>query len=104
MEGGGREDNNEHDALAFMTTHQSFLIPTSQAPKKVTKKPAKKAAPKANPLFVAEPRSFRVGGAIRVSSAWHRKKEREGVWGGWRRVTESCLSCGLLMYCGLFGI
>ncbi len=40
----------------------------SQAPKKVTKKPAKKAAKAANPLFVAEPRSFRVGGAIRVRS------------------------------------
>jgi len=32
---------------------------------KVTKKPAKKSAKKANPLFRSTPRSFRIGGAIR---------------------------------------
>lgn len=41
-----------------------------QAPKKAAagskKSGGKKGGAKANPLFVAEPRSFRVGGAIRV--------------------------------------
>ena len=59
----------------------------------MTKKPAKKAAPKANPLFVAEPRSFRVGGAIRVSKAWHEKDEGEGVCG---ELIVLCLGAGVL--------
>jgi hypothetical protein len=41
--------------------------PTAGGKKVVAKKGAVKAAPKANPLFPATPRNFRVGGALRVS-------------------------------------
>jgi len=53
-------------------TDQTNPPPTSsqQAPKKAAagakKSGGKKSGPKANALFVSEPRSFRVGGAIRV--------------------------------------
>lgn len=70
---------------AFVIIHHSFhfiSLPT-QAPKKVTKKPAKKVAPKANPLFVAEPRSFRVGGAIRVRNAHDWESIRGSGRGAW---------------------
>jgi hypothetical protein len=40
-----------------------------QAPKKKTVTKAKKSEKKPNPLFAAEPRSYRVGGAIRVRRA-----------------------------------
>lgn len=94
---GGREDrtghiNQQHLCACFRDNSHSlhYIFLSAQAPKKVTKKPAKKAAPKANPLFVAEPRSFRVGGAIRVRNLVTGRIP-EGVDKGLRIVTSILL-------------
>lgn len=52
----------------------SCLCRDLQAPKKKTSA-KKKIEKKVNPLFSSEPRSYRVGGAIRVR--WRRRREHE---------------------------
>jgi len=98
VEWKGKGRRRARQATPSMITHHFFFITYSQAPKKVTKKPAKKAAPKANPLFVAEPRSFRVGGAIRVSNACDdcddEEERKGGLYGGWMCTGEGCLYFG----------